>query len=186
MRTALPLVLLCYIFALSTSLDSKLHNPGYTFSSADVQRKRVLSSKSHGDGTVTKYVLSAFDSVAETLEELWARESALAQKELERQLFWRVGSLPPMPVPVSSPVQTPSAAPTDDGCLHGRTPGQFLLDTLIEVSNADDLLDPATPQGSAFSFILNDTLVGADVCAYGTIEQRYGLGKAVTSIWKWN
>lgn len=174
---ALPLLLQCSFVALSSSLDSKLHNPGYTSSITDVHRKRVLSRKDHSDDTVTKYVMSAFDSVAETLEELWARESVHAQKELERQLFGRVGSLPPLPVPVSSPVSIPSSAPTDFDCLNGRTPGQFILDTLIEVTAPEELLDPATPQGQAFSFILNDTLVVEDVCAYGTIEQRYGLSK---------
>jgi hypothetical protein len=176
-RVVLPLVLYAALLTLSSSLDSSLHNPGYTLSTTNVYRKRVKASENHSDGTVTQYVMSAFDSVAESLEELWTRESALAQKELERQLLWRVGSFPSPPAPVSLPVQKPSMAPTENGCLNGRTPGQFLLDTLIEVTAAEDLLDPGTPQGRAFSFILNDTLVGEDVCAYGTIEQRYGLGK---------
>lgn len=175
---ALPLFLLSCFVDPSSSLDSAFKNLGVSSSRPVLNRKRETSTKKDDkNGTVTNYVMSAFDTVAETLEELWARESALAQKELERQLYGKVGSLPPVPVPVPSPVNIPSMAPTNDNCLNGRTPGQFLLDTLIEVTAADELLDPSTPQGQAFSFILNDTLVGADVCTYGTIEQRYGLGK---------
>jgi hypothetical protein len=178
LHAGLPLLVLCCYVARSSSLDSTLNNIGYTLSSANVHRERVLSTKENSDGSFTKHVVSVFDSVAETLEELLTREAALAQRELERHLFGTVGSLPPLPVPVSSPVKSPSLAPTNDNCLNGRTPSQFLLETLIEVTSPEELLDPATPQGRAFNFILNDTLIGEDVCAYGTIEQRYGLGKS--------
>jgi hypothetical protein len=180
-----------------SSFDSTaLTTVRYTSSSShSTRRKRVTSNKNdqHSVAEVSELVTAAMDSVAETIEEMWARETAIAQKELERQLFGILGSLPPfpsVPVPTPKPIAMPSLAPdavtpttksvsptaADDQCLDGRTPDQFLLDTLVEISSVVSLLNPATPQGQAFNFILNDTLVGEDVCAYTTIEQRYGLG----------
>jgi hypothetical protein len=146
------------------------------------QRKRFVE---HHYAAVSDIMLATFGSVSETLEELWARETAIAEIELERQLLGLTSSSlsmttpAPIQLPISlAPIDSPTTSPTilDDNCLNGRTPQQYLLDTLVEITSVDILLNPTTPQGRAFSFLLNDTLVGEDVCMYSTIEQRYGLG----------
>jgi hypothetical protein len=75
-------------------------------------------------------------------------------------------------IPTLSPI---TKAPVVDDCRAGRTNEQYLLDVLLPVSDLDAILDASTPQGEAFSFILGDATVIDDVCAYPTIEQRFGL-----------
>jgi hypothetical protein len=70
--------------------------------------------------------------------------------------------------------RTPTPPPVD--CLVGRTPEQFLLDTLSAITSVNLLLNPATAQGMAFNYILSDPTIQANVCAYPTIPQRYALG----------
>lgn len=89
---------------------------------------------------------------------------------------------PPSAAPQTQPVATfapHTEQPTPLGvtCLKGRTPEQYLLDELLEISTVNVLLDPLQPQGMAFNFILGDTTVRDNVCTYSTIAQRYGLGR---------
>ena len=137
---------------------------------------------------------AAWDSMSLTIEELWLRETKHAENEIERQLLGLNGDssmsmLIPQPAPVATPkpitttspvdILSPTTAPTPDNCLNGRTSEQYLLDTLSSITTSIDvLLNPATPQGRAFNFLLNDTLIENDeaICQYSTLEQRYGLG----------
>lgn len=68
-------------------------------------------------------------------------------------------------------------APTlNNQCLLGRTPTQYLQDELSLITDPVLLLNPSTPQGSAFLFITDDPLImEVGVCSYPTIAQRYGL-----------
>jgi hypothetical protein len=125
-----------------------------------------------------------------SLEDTWARETQLAQTEVEQVLLRALGqSLPPAITPISTPpfaappkpmptatTAGPTASPPTN-CLNGRTEEQFLLDELTSITPAvDRLFDPSKPQGMALNFLLNDTLFRQDVCAYPTTAQRYGLG----------
>jgi hypothetical protein len=126
-----------------------------------------------------------------SLEDTWARETELAQTEVEQVWLRALGqSLPPAITPISTPplaapipMPTTTAGPTvspppPTNCLNGRTEEQFLLDELTQITPAvDRLFDPSKPQGMALNFLLNDTLFRQDVCAYPTTAQRYGLGK---------
>jgi len=138
---------------------------------------------------------STFGAVADNLEELWDRESARAASEVERMLQGAIGSMPsptrgpismvpvtmmPVAPTTSTPSTTGTASPTstpDTECLMGRSPEQYLLDELLQITNVNLLLDPSTPQGMAFNFILDDETVRRNLCGYPTIAQRYGLGK---------
>lgn len=130
---------------------------------------------------------STLDSVADNLEELWNRESARAASEVERLLQGAIGSMPqPTAVPISRvPVTmmpilphpvTPAPASSNTDCLLGRNPEQYLLDEMLQVTNVNLLLDPSTPQGMAFNFILEDPTARMDLCGFPTLAQRYGMG----------
>ena len=50
------------------------------------------------------------------------------------------------------------------------------MEILEPITDVDLLLDPTTPQGMAFNFIVNeDGYLSKDPCDATTIEQRYGL-----------
>jgi hypothetical protein len=57
----------------------------------------------------------------------------------------------------------------------GRTREEFIFDQLVEITPADILTDPATPQGMAFDFMVNEDPGLEDPCSTNTIQQRYGL-----------
>jgi hypothetical protein len=91
--------------------------------------------------------------------------------------------LPPTPAPAiapiyNNPIATPPVVSPTENCLDGRTSEQYLLDILVSITpNLDVLLNPASSQGQAFNFLLNDTLIdGEAICSYATLHQRYGLG----------
>lgn len=86
------------------------------------------------------------------------------------------GSPQAVPVTTFAP-NTPLPTQLNANCLKGRTPEQYLLDELLEISTVNLLLDPLQPQGMAFNFILGDETVRSNVCTYPTVHQRYGLGK---------
>jgi hypothetical protein len=139
------------------------------------------------------------------LEDLWEKEMELAEREDERFLqmggamsFTNRPSRSPLtgrpvgtPAPALAPTRapamgTPTLRPTVGGttmapslnnqCLLGRTPTQYLQDELALITDPVLLLNPSTPQGSAFLFITEDPLImDAGVCSYPTIAQRYGL-----------
>ena len=138
-------------------------------------------------------LVAAWDTMTLTIEELWLRETENAGKDIERQMLGLTGgSSMSMLIPTLSPVATPNPittlvpvditptiAPTLENCLNGRTSEQYLLDTLAEITTSvDALLNPTTPQGQAFNFLLNDTLIADNdaICNYTTLQQRYGLG----------
>lgn len=86
-------------------------------------------------------------------------------------------------VPTLNPTQSPSLSPSaptsgttapSANCLTGTTRSEYLLGVLTPVSDAALLVDPNTPQGMAFAFIVEDTFI-EDPCTFPTIEQRFGL-----------
>jgi hypothetical protein len=130
------------------------------------------------------------------LEDLWEKEMELAEREDERLLqkgggmsFTNRPSRSPLtgrPVGTQAPTLAPTPTPTIGGptmaptlniqCLLGRTPTQYLQDELTLITDPVLLLNPSTPQGSAFLFITEDPLImEVGVCTYPTIAQRYGL-----------
>jgi len=173
-------------------------------------RNWMWEGMSEGGGAAQAALVTAaestLDTVADSLEELWDRESARAASEVERLLLQgggtAIGSMPQaeptgapaamvpvtmMPIaPITqSPSTTTTATPTsipDRGCLMGRSPEQYLLDEMLMVTNVNLLLDPNTPQGMAFNFMLEDPTVRRDLCGYPTMAQRYGLGTYVPVI----
>ena len=164
-----------------------------------VRRKRLEDDKSQwmweGREAAIRVLAAAestLDSVADSLEELWDRESARAASEVERLLQGAIGSMPRpspvamvpvtmMPILLLPSTSTPSSSNPD--CLQGRNPEQYLLDEIAQVTDVNLLLDPNTPQGMAFNFILEDSTVAADLCGYPTLEQRYGLGRCPRPTW---
>jgi hypothetical protein len=75
--------------------------------------------------------------------------------------------------PPSPTAPSISTEPTTPGaCLDGTTEEDYLLSILSPITAEAVLKDPATPQGQAFAFILEDEAY--DVCV-PTIYQRYGL-----------
>jgi hypothetical protein len=76
--------------------------------------------------------------------------------------------------PTSSPSGGDSSMAPSANCLTGTTREAFLLDVLSAVTATSLLLDPLTPQGQAFTWIVADPLM-FDPCTYPTIDQRYGL-----------
>lgn len=77
---------------------------------------------------------------------------------------------PTIPQPTISPA--PTAAPSET-CLEGTPIDSYLLSVLGEVTDSSLLLDPSTPQGMAFDFMVNDDPLHP--CDSPTLEQRYGL-----------
>ena len=167
--------------AVVSSLETAMND-----NNSELKRKRLDDRNL----AVTELAMAAVDAVTDSLEQLWTRETDLAHKDIDRLLQGLGGSMPPIGGPTLSPVLGPPIAapttapvPTTAGptvtvdCLKGRTPEQYLLDELLQTTEVSLLLDPAMPQGMAFNFILADTLVRQDVCAYPTIAQRYGLGE---------
>lgn len=137
--------------------------------------------------TASGGLLDTVNSVSQTLEEMWQKETQAAQQELERLLQSGLEMSMPMPQPTLTPGTTlPPAVPSTPApqigatfpptpapnCLLGRTPEQYLLDELLQITSVNELLDPNRPQGMAFNFILGDTAVRSDVCAYRTIAHR--------------
>jgi hypothetical protein len=104
----------------------------------------------------------------ESLKEIWESEAAMAQLEAERVLFdhWDIFNSLPTPMP------TPSN--TGDDCLEGTTREAYLLQELSKITSSSLLTNPATPQGQAYNFMVNDPLQ-PNVCTYPTIDQRYAL-----------
>lgn len=164
-----------------------------------VRRKRVKENDSQwmwdGREAAIRVLVAAestLDSVADSLEELWDRESARATFEVERLLQGAIGSMPrPSPVamapvtmvPILLVPSTSTPSSSNPDCLQGRNPEQYLLDEIAQVTDVNLLLDPNTPQGMAFNFMLEDSTVTADLCGYPTLEQRYGLGRCPRPTW---
>ena len=162
--------------------------------STNVDDTTTITSSTTQNSAAADLLSAAWDSMSLTIEELWLRETKHAESEIERQMLGLTGGssmsmLMPQPAPVATPkpittispvdIRSPTTAPTPDNCLNGRTSEQYLLDTLsLITTSVDVLLNPATPQGRAFNFLLNDTIIEADeaICNYTTLQQRYGLG----------
>jgi hypothetical protein len=71
--------------------------------------------------------------------------------------------------PTLSPA--PSSAPTES-CFAGQTREEYLLPILLEVTDSDILLDPSTPQGMAFRYMVDEDPFNPCLT---TVEQRYAL-----------
>ena len=163
-----------------------------TVLAANVEDTTAATFSTADKSAPTDFIVAAWDTMSLTIEELWLRETEHAEKEIERQMLGLTGGssmsmLLPTPAPVAAPITTtlvpvdsiPTFSPTPENCLNGRTSEQYLLDTLAAITTSVDvLLNPATPQGQAFNFLLNDTLIADDdsICNYTTLQQRYGLG----------
>jgi hypothetical protein len=169
--------------------------------SANAEGAATASFSATRKSAASNLIAAAWDTMSLSIEELWLRETKNAENEIERQMLGLTGDnsmsiiIPaPAPAPVAAPTpiattlvpvdSTPTIAPTPENCLNGRTSEQYLLDTLAVITTSIDvLLNPATPQGQAFSFLLNDTLIasGDAICNYTTLQQRYGLGAYLAS-----
>jgi hypothetical protein len=68
----------------------------------------------------------------------------------------------------------PSEPPTVD-CLMGITRQEYLLDALTPITDESILVDPSTPQGMAFSYLVSDDPFLVNICKSTTIDQRFGL-----------
>lgn len=85
------------------------------------------------------------------------------------------------PTPNTAPVPEPTPAPgavtkTPSGvdCLAGVDKSAYLLETLSSITDTALLLDPLTPQGKAFAWMVEDD-TDIDVCTYTTLDQRYAM-----------
>ena len=170
-------------------------NVGTAISTIVEDATSTSSISTQTSAAATDMLVAAWDSVSLTIEEMWVRDAKGAEKEMERQMLGLTGDgsmsmfMPTLaPIVAPNPISTmpptvdnnPTIGPTIGNCLNGRTSEQYLLDTLAAITpSVDVLLNPATPQGQAFNFLLNDTLIDADdaICNYTTLPQRYGLGK---------
>ena len=104
---------------------------------------------------------------AQALDEIWEREAALAQAEAERLLMGDYNndmSIVPTPAPVRLPTMAPSIICTEN------TKEEYLVGVLGSITPEVTLLDPTTPQGQAFEFVLEN-----DPCNYPVIDARYAL-----------
>lgn len=79
------------------------------------------------------------------------------------------------PVAQDAPTIAPTATPAPTDCLLGQSLRDRLLEILTPITDRTLLLNAATPQGMAFSFMENDPYVQKTICDNMTLEQRYGL-----------
>lgn len=83
--------------------------------------------------------------------------------------------------PTINPTLNPTGAPSSSSaapsanCLSGTTREAFLLSVLTPITDASLLLDPLSPQGQGFNWIVNQDPLNFDPCVYPSIAQRYGL-----------
>jgi hypothetical protein len=70
----------------------------------------------------------------------------------------------------------PSPSPTEL-CFDDKE--EYILQFLTPITAEDILLDPTTPQGMAFMYLVDEDPYLENPCDATTIEQRYGL----TTIW---
>ena len=79
-----------------------------------------------------------------------------------------------MPVTEVSPTRMPVPKPPAN-CLEGTTRKEYIFNLLKTITPSDTLLDPTTPQGMAYKYLVSDDQALLDPCSYSTIEQRFGL-----------
>jgi hypothetical protein len=126
--------------------------------------KGLLRRKRIAEIQPSDFVLNAQQS---HVEDLWEQEAAQAELDAERILQGYLSMSMPSPAPTPGP---PLA------CLAGTTRENYFLDLLSPITERVLLRDPATAQGQAFDWILNqDPVFAVDPCYYPTTEQRYGL-----------
>jgi hypothetical protein len=93
----------------------------------------------------------------------------------------------PVPEPTSTPTAnitsvpeptpapgTLTPAPAGGDCSVGVDKKTYLLETLSSITDKALLLDPLTPQGKAFAWMVDDD-TSIDVCTYTTLDQRYAM-----------
>lgn len=77
------------------------------------------------------------------------------------------------PAPVLSPTQAPTLSPFTTCSALPRD--EALESILVQITDGPILINPATPQGQAYRWLLNDDPLQIDPCTYPTVEQRYAL-----------
>lgn len=82
------------------------------------------------------------------------------------------------PVPTAAtpaPTRTPAPSLFPTELCFDSTKEDFLIQILSPITDPDILLDPTTPQGMAFDYLLNEDPFLTNPCGATTIPQRYGL-----------
>jgi hypothetical protein len=75
--------------------------------------------------------------------------------------------------PSSEPSTEPTNEPTNFCASVSRE--EAIESILVQITDGPILTKPATPQGQAYQWILNDDPLQIDPCTYPSIEQRYAL-----------
>jgi hypothetical protein len=83
-------------------------------------------------------------------------------------------SMDTSPTPAPNPTISPSSHPTNLVCL-GLSRSEAMLSILSEVSDEMKLLQPNSPQGVAYLWMLDGDPAMVDPCTYPTVKQRFAL-----------
>lgn len=81
---------------------------------------------------------------------------------------------PPAPSPVSVPTSPTTPTPSPFRECNSSPRDEAFLNILVGVTPADELLDPLTPQGAAFQWLVENDPAQVDPCTYN-VDQRYAL-----------
>jgi hypothetical protein len=76
--------------------------------------------------------------------------------------------------PTKAPTFAPSGAPTNLACM-GLSRSEAMLSILSEVTDEQKLLQPNSPQGVAYLWIIDGDQAMVDPCTYPTVKQRFAL-----------
>ena len=85
---------------------------------------------------------------------------------------------PPAPVATPAPVTSdPTLSPTlSPQTVCESLPREEAIEAiLVQITDGPILTNPATPQGMAYRWLVNDDPLQIDPCTYPTVEQRYAL-----------
>jgi len=80
----------------------------------------------------------------------------------------------PTSIEQTMPDQQPAQVPTNAECV-GKPRADYIFEQISSTTKQELLLDPTTPQGKAYTYLVNSDGGISDHCTYTTIEQRYGL-----------
>jgi hypothetical protein len=83
-------------------------------------------------------------------------------------------SMDTSPTRAPNPTISPSSAPTNLMCM-GLSRSEAMLSILSEISDEMKLLQPNTPQGVAYLWMLDGDPAMVDPCTYPTVKQRFAL-----------
>ena len=149
----------------------------------NLRRHRFQQPSEPIGGTASTDVFAPFNDAMAKMEDLWYDAAATAQVELDTgRMLWLTRSSQDLSMSMQTrppagpgPAPAPTPEPPTGDCLQGRTREEYVYDLLVEVTAADILNDPSTPQGMAFDYMANEDPFLEDPCLSNTIEQRYGL-----------